>query len=106
MNELKEIIKNSTRYNEFTLLDEPVSFKEMFKNENFDCVQLHSAQILTRKDGTKDIVGFCGAFSWINNVVKSLDGDSYNDGFAVLGYKRFVSQDENNCIDILVGDDW
>lgn len=106
MNELKEIIKNSTRYNEFTLLDEPVSFKELFKNENFDCVQLHSTQILTCKDGTKDIVGFCGAFSWINNVVKSLDGDSYNDSFAVLGYKRFVSQDENNCIDILVGDDW
>lgn len=35
MSELKEIIKNSDRYNEFTLLDKPISFKELFKDEKF-----------------------------------------------------------------------
>lgn len=45
-------------------------------------------------------------FSWIDNMIKPLDGDSYNDNFTVLGYKRFSTQNENNCIDILVGDDW
>ena len=104
--ELKEIIKNSDRYSEFTLLDEPIPFKDLFKDENFDCVQLHSAQIFSYKNGIKDIVGFCGAFSWMNNVIKSLDGDSYNDSVAVLGYERFTIKDKNNCIDTLVGDDW
>mgnify|MGYP004511087641 FL=1 len=106
MSELKEIIKNSTRYNEFTLLDEPASFKELFKDENFDYVQLHSTQIFSYKDGTKDIVGFCGVFSWKDNVVKSLDGDLYNDSVTVLGYERFTTQDGSICIDILVGDNW
>lgn len=106
MNELKEIIKNSDRYSEFTLLNEPIPFKKLFKDKNFDCVQLHSAQIFTYKNGTKDIVGFCGVFNWMNNTIKPLDGDSYNDNFMVLGYERFSTQNKNNCIDILVGDDW
>lgn len=106
MNELKEIIKNSDRYNKFTVLSTPISFKELFKNENFDCVQLHSTHIFSDKNGVKDIIGFCGVFSWIDNMIKPLDGDSYNDNFTVLGYERFSTQNENNCIDILVGDDW
>lgn len=106
MNELKEIIKNSDRYNKFTVLSTPISFKELFKNENFDCVQLHSTHIFSDKNGVKDIIGFCGVFSWIDNIIKPLDGDSYNDSLKVLGYERFSTQDENNCIDILIEDDW
>lgn len=106
MNELKEFIKNSDRYSKFTLLNEPIPFKELFKDKNFDCVQLHSAQTFTYKNGTKDIVGFCGVFNWTDNTIKPLDGDSYNDNFTVLGYERFSTQNKNNCIDILVGDDW
>lgn len=105
MSELKEIIKNSDRYNEFTLLDKPISFKELFKDENFDCVQLHSTHILSYKNGVKDIVGFCGVFSWINNTIESLDGDSYRDNFNLLGYKRVTTQDKDKCIDILT-EDW
>lgn len=106
MNELKEIIKNSNKYNGFKLLDKPAPFKELFNNEKFDCVQLHSTQIIFYDNGTKDIIGFCGAFSWIDNIVKSLDGDSYNDDFIVVGYKRFESQDGDKCIDVFVGEDW
>lgn len=106
MNELKEIIKNSNKYNGFKLLDKPVSFKELFNDEKFDCVQLHSTQIVSYDNDTKDIIGFCGAFSWIDNVIKSLDGDSYSDSFIVIGYKRFEFQDSDKCIDILVGEDW
>lgn len=106
MSELKEIIKNSDRYNKFTLLDEPISFEELFKDENFDCVQLHSTHIFSYKNGVQDIVGFCGVFSWINNDIKSLDGDSYSDNFKVIGYERFTTQDKDKCIDILVDDDW
>lgn len=106
MNELKEIIKNSNKYNDFKLLDKPASFKELFNDEKFDGVQLHSTQIVSYDNGTKDIIGFCGAFSWRDNAVKSLDGDSYNDNFIVVGYKRFESQDGDKCIDILVGEDW
>lgn len=106
MNALKEIIKNSNKYSDFILLNKPASFKELFNDEKFDCVQLHSTQIVSYDNDTKDIIGFCGAFSWIDNVVKSLDGDSYNDNFIVVGYKKFESQDGDKCIDVLVGDDW
>ncbi len=84
----------------------PISFKELFKNENFDCVQLHSTHIFSDKNGVKDIIGFCGVFSWIDNIIKPLDDDLYNDSLKVLGYERFSTQDENNCIDILIEDDW
>ena len=44
--ELKDILKSSDRYKGFTLLDNPVCFKDMFKGKVFDAVQLHFAQAI------------------------------------------------------------
>ena len=44
--ELKDILIKSDRYKDFILLDKPIIFKELFKDEDFDVVQLHSTQIL------------------------------------------------------------
>lgn len=104
--ELNEIIKKSDRYKNFIILNTPTPFTELFKNKDFDCVQLHSTQIF-QCDGIKDIVGFCGSFSWINNKLESLDGDLYSDNTNVIGYCVF-NYGENNImkgIDILV-DEW
>lgn len=107
-NELKELIKNSERYKDFCLLDKPIPFKEMFSNKDFNVVQLHSTQIMTYKDNSKYIGGFCGVFKWENNKIISLDGDSYCDYFKVLGYSEFKNEKEgiSSGIDILVGNDW
>lgn len=76
-NELKDILKASDRYQGFTFFDKPVCFKDMFKDKDFDAVQLHSTQIIDIGNGIKNIVGFCGAFKWHNNEITSLDGDDY-----------------------------
>lgn len=85
-----------------------MQFNQLFKNEDFDVVQLHSAEIFEYKNGTKDFVGFCGVFEWKNNCIEPLDGDSYCDKFKVIGYEKFINEEENvkNGIDILVGEDW
>lgn len=102
------IIKNSDRYKEFILLDESISFDKLFKNENFDSVQLHSTQIIKYKDGTESIVGFCGAFEWRDNKLTSLDGDLYSESTEVLGYHEFKFTEQGSLksgLDILV-DAW
>lgn len=103
-NELKDILKTSDRYEGFTFLDKPVCFKDMFKDKDFDVVQLHSTQIIDIGNGVKDIVGFCGAFKWHNNEITSLDGDDYSNSFNVLGFEEF-DYEENGMqlkgIDIL-----
>lgn len=88
-NELKDILKASDRYQGFTFFDKPVCFKDIFKDKNFDAVQLHSTQIIDIGNGIKNIVGFCGAFKWHNNEITSLDGDDYSNSFNVLGFKEF-----------------
>lgn len=103
-NELKDILETSDRYEGFTFLDKPVCFKDMFKDKDFDVVQLHSTQIIDIGNGIKDIVGFCGAFKWHNNEITPLDGDDYNNNFNVLGFEEF-DYEENGMqlkgIDIL-----
>ena len=98
--ELKEILDKSGRYSEFVFLDEAKPFNELFKDEEFDCVQTHSTQIFDYGDGEKDICGFNGQFAWKNNELTSLDGDSYDD----IGYEKFTNEeyDVKSGIDILV----
>jgi len=107
MSKLKSIIKKSNRYSNFILLDSPIPFDELFKDKNFELVQLHSTQIIGKGD-IKDIVGFCGVFYWQNNEIIPLDGDSYNKSMMVLGYEMFKNEEENisTGLDILVGNDW
>ena len=109
MDELKNILKNSYRYSHFTLLDDTVPFNELFKDQNFDLVQVHSTELIgSNTNSDKDIVGFCGIFEWKNNTLKSLDGDSYNESMNVIGYETITNEKENITagIDILVGNDW
>ena len=93
----KKIIKQE-RYKDFTLLSNPIPFYDWADGEDFELVQLHSLM----PSGENDIVGFCGIFSWKNNKLKNLDGDSYDEKMLVYGYHLF----EDNKVDILVGDDW
>lgn len=105
--ELKEILVNSYRYRYYILLDKPVKFNEFFKDKDIDCVQLHSTQIISYPSG-KDIVGFCGQFSWKNNEIKSLDGDNYFPNMTVFGYEWFENKEEGikEGIDILVDNNY
>ena len=60
--ELKELILSKDRYNDFTILDNPVSFKDLFKDRDYDVVQVHDTTLFSYEDGEKDIVGFSGVF--------------------------------------------
>lgn len=107
--ELKGILETSDYYEEFTFLDKPTCFKDMFKDRDFDAVQLYSTQIIDIGNDVKDIVGFCGIFRWTDGKIYPLDGDIYYDDFNVLGFEEF-NYEENGMqlkgIDVLVGDDW
>lgn len=109
INELKTILKSSDRYADFIILDKPVPFNELYNGQDIEMVQLHSIQTYEiDKNGTKDIVGFCGQCAWKNNEIISLDHDSYSASMTVYGYSWWENKDENieHGLDILVGDDW
>ena len=76
----------------FTMLDKPISFIELYKDRDIEVIQIFM----------KD-VGFCGAFNWDDNIVKTLDGDSYSKNMTVYGYEWF---DNEKGLNLLVGDDW
>ena len=103
MNEkIKQIIKSSDRYKDFTLLPSPMPFKELFEDQTSDCIQLHDMHFC----GDDDIVGFCGQCKWENNQLTPLDGDTYYDDMLVYGYSWFENKEENvlSGLDILVSD--
>lgn len=95
---LKERLKNSEQYKDFTFLTSPVPFKELMSNENFDIVQTHCIQPV----GDNDIIGFCGVFSWKDNVLTSLDSDTYSEYSLVYGYMRFTTECNETALDILI----
>lgn len=72
------------------MLEEPQKFNELFHNQDLSIVWVFHKEI-----------GLCGAFSWKNNTVISLDYDSYSEDMTVYGYKR-----NDDSVDILVGNDW
>ena len=74
----------------------------MQANVDIDIVQLHSIC----PAGDKDIVGFCGAFSWKRNRLSPLDNDTYSPNTIVYGYSWFTTEEGKKGLDILVGDDW
>lgn len=77
----------------------PKPFKELFANEDFDRVQIHSA---TPVHPSGMIAGFIGVFEWENNEIRSLDGDDYSDTMLVYGYDRFDNGGVMNGLSILV----
>lgn len=100
--EIKEIVSNNDRYEGLTWLDESLPFNELFKNKDIDVVQPHSSQIYEYDDGTKDIIGFFGAFRWSNNECISLDGDIYSKDCRVIAYEWFECEDGTAGLDVLL----
>lgn len=104
-----DALKKSERYSDFTLLNAPVEFCKFAEGKNYPVVQVHDAtpiSSITNKGTSEEnpeIIGFCGAFSWINGKLDSLDGDTYSEHMPVLGYSEFEI-DEKVCLDILVSD--
>ncbi len=105
--EAMAVLKRDNRYAGFTLLDKPVPFCELFKNKSIPVVQLHSLEIFDIGKDLRDIVGYCGAFSWKDGNIESLDYDSYTKKTPVFGYSWFKNKNyKEYCLDILVGDEW
>ena len=110
MNEKATMIENTAyavanikRYTNFTIVNDPKPFSEMFKDRPIPLVQVH---LMQRLDQSNDIVGFAGAFRWDDNVAHALDGDTYNANALVYAYNWFTDDDGNMCLDICVGYDW
>ena len=97
-------IRKIKRYSDFIFLNKPEKFKDLFNNKTYDCVQVHDLTPI----GGSDVVGFAGQFSWHENKIKSLDGDSYTSGMSIYGYKEFTFEDHEEILlglDILV-EEW
>ena len=88
------------RYRDFQLLKDPVPFDILMKGRDIALVQVHDMT-----PAGDDIVGFAGAFSWQQDLLTPLDGDCYNKGMSVCGYRWFRC-DGKTCLDILVDGDW
>ena len=99
MDDWKKIIKEYERYKNFTILDKPVKFRELFHGKDIETVQLHSIEVINIGFNVKGIIGFSGVFSWKNDTIESIDHDSYTDMMLVYGYEL-----NNDILDILVKD--
>lgn len=98
----RNIIETDPRYNDFTVVDKPQEFEDMFADQNITCVQVHMIHTLHENN----TIFFCGAFMWKDKELIPLDGDSYNKRTLVYGYDWFENKSGEMCLDILVGDDW
>lgn len=105
ISKLRNIVEKEERYKDFAFLEKPMPFNTVFKNTDISTVQVHSSHIIEQDDYV-GLVGFCGVFSWKDNKLTPLDGDSYNEKMSVLGFSWFKDDDGNRCLDILVGNDW
>lgn len=103
--ELKDLIKDSERYRDFVIFDEPVVFCEYFKDDDADIVQLHSIQTCDTLGGKK-FFGFCGVCTWFHNKLTPRDGDSYTEKMLIYGYDWFKTEGGGCGLDVLVGSDW
>ena len=109
MEYLQKLVENTGRYHGFTLLDTPKPFREVFKDQNVELIQLHSiTKIDEDENGVPQVIGFVGVCKWEDNKLSPLDGDSYCEDMTIYGYNWFSNEktDHKKCLDILVDDDW
>ena len=95
----RDIIESDKRYNDFTIVDDPVRFTEMFAGQDISYVEVFSIWNLSGEPAGY----FCGAFQWKDNDIISLDGDSYEDDMVVYAYK-WIPDGEDNALLICVYD--
>lgn len=98
-----DYIKKHSRYSDFIFLDEKVIFNEYFKDKDYAVVQIHDINPIC--NNCEIPIGYCGSFKWESNDIISLDGDSYEFDMPIYGYKEFINQDNELCLDILT-DQW
>ena len=60
---LIDLLKSIPRYQDFFYFENSIRFKDFFKDDNFDVVQIHDTTLI----GENDIVGFAGVCCWKNN---------------------------------------
>lgn len=98
---------NLSKYKEFDnfkYLNTPQSFDSLFSDKDFPIIQLYDGTIISAGK-TSIPVGFTGSFSWIDNKIIPLDGDSYDEKMVVLAIREW-EKDEEKIMDILVEGDW
>ena len=93
-------IKKNKRYKNMHFLENPEMFHVIFRNRDYDVVQIHSASRI--KEDSDEIIGFCGVFKWKDNEITSLDHDSYFKEMPVIGFEEFIDSSGTKCLDILV----
>lgn len=93
------IIKTNPRYKNFQCFERPIAFNELFRDTDYDVVQVHDMMPLD------DPVGFVGVFKWKSNALTPLDGDTYNANMPVWGFNVFINKDMQECLDVL-SDNW
>lgn len=87
------------RYKDFTYLETPIEFCNLFEHCDYDVVQVHDMTPCG-----DSIIGFAGQFKWQNNEITPLDGDSYTSHMTILGYNEFNSNGLK-CLDVFT-EDW
>lgn len=96
---IRRYLRRDERYKDFKfMLKNPIPFNKLFKNQNFEVVQLHDIRTIENFPG---IIGFCGAFKWNDNKIENIDSDTYYEDTLVYGYSIF---NDGEAIDILVKD--
>ncbi len=98
-----DVVRKNERYKDFTYLEKPIPFQELYKNKELPLVQVHDIEW---EQGMKGFAGFCGSFSWKDGVITPEDHDTYNENMLVYGYHEFETQDEERGLDILTDHDW
>lgn len=105
----REELMQDVRFKDYTILDTPQKFSELFRNQDYLIVELVNTIKLVVDE--KVLYGngrFEGSFMWINNEIMSLDGDSYDPDMTIYGYMEFSNMEEGveKGLTILVGNDW
>lgn len=94
-----EKLKKRDKYILYAFPDKPTPFCELFKERNFEVVDV--LIIYSEDDAT-----YAGSFKWEFGKIISLDGDTYNENMKVYGYKIFSHDMDSLGLSIIVGTDW
>ena len=95
----RSVLKSIDRYKDFTIFDKPQTFSKLYAGQEFSTIKVHSIELI---GNDSSIIGFCGVFSWKDDVITPLDGDCYNRNMTIYGCSTYP----DGVLNLLVGDDW